>query len=666
MDLATMPGMGITGLEEIQSFYDRLSDNDASIDSISEVSYSLGDYWKMIQTDERNREILVDFYNHPKTTIGSLSEKFGITRQRIDQIIAKGTKRIAEAYTNGIIDETITSELSVAAAKKTEINLISIKDSLFSGAGIARLISDIDPAFKVYKGAKINGEWLVYSDDNVSEIIDLIVYDLRYNSYPFKISELLERYPINIDMLMSIKGIIEKEGYVTHEKNKKANGTDRRQIIEDYLDEIGRPATIVELEKNTALTLNQIKGALMDKHIFVNVEKSTYDLANRDYKDATLGELAINLLVAAGQAIKIDHVIKYIKQYKPIDAASIIAELINVDGIYCHDDYCLLADWSLDKIVVKARDKYTVSLEDAILDIFNKSDQNEVLDFEAVAERMEQYGDAVSKNPNSIKGTLARLANKNLIIRVGGDGSGCYAKSSKTIDLDLEKKMELGKFINRNLGKQIEIRYKTQRVNSDKRWRAVTVKGQDARYLYTDHPAGYCIKYLKERIVEYRDGTSNSEEQDTSLLQSPRVIDSISQLKVGHIYSNKDLMSIFKVSGQMGMRRSLKTNSLVLIAKHRPDNPYDDKWDGDVLNYTGMGLRGAQSINYMQNKTLAESETNGVNVYLFESYADNEYFYRGVVELAGKPFYVPEKDEDGTVRTVLKFPIRLKEEQKWA
>ena len=77
------------------------------------------------------------------------------------------------------------------------------------------------------------------------------------------------------------------------------------------------------------------------------------------------------------------------------------------------------------------------------------------------------------------------------------------------------------------------------------------------------------------------------------------------------------------------------------------------------MHYTGMGLSGDQSIDYAQNKTLAESRTNGVDVHLFESYEPKEYIYRGQVQLAGDPYYGRQKDEAGKERRVVKFPLRL-------
>lgn len=149
---------------------------------------------------------------------------------------------------------------------------------------------------------------------------------------------------------------------------------------------------------------------------------------------------------------------------------------------------------------------------------------------------------------------------------------------------------------------------------------------------------------------------------DLELLESIKPIMTkphLSELVVGKEYENADLKYIFCVSGQGGMRKSNKANCLVLIARHDGSNPYNDKWKDGKLEYTGMGMNGDQSVGYMQNKTLAESNINGVDLYLFESFEDNSYIYRGMVKLDGEPYYEDQKDEAGKMRRVVKFPLRL-------
>lgn len=97
-----------------------------------------------------------------------------------------------------------------------------------------------------------------------------------------------------------------------------------------------------------------------------------------------------------------------------------------------------------------------------------------------------------------------------------------------------------------------------------------------------------------------------------------------SELKIGDIITNERLIEIFKCGNMGGMRRSKKTNTLVIISDHTK-GLYEDKWVGDVLHYTGMGKNGDQSLTFAQNRTLAESNENGVDVHLFEVFKEKEY-----------------------------------------
>jgi 5-methylcytosine-specific restriction protein A len=130
----------------------------------------------------------------------------------------------------------------------------------------------------------------------------------------------------------------------------------------------------------------------------------------------------------------------------------------------------------------------------------------------------------------------------------------------------------------------------------------------------------------------------------------------------GRTYSNAEICTIFKCSSQGGMRRSLQTNTLVLISNQtltNEDNPYHDSWKDSIFYFTGMGLSGDQSLEFMQNRTLGESNTNGVSVYLFEVYQPKQYTYRGRVTLASEPIKSRQKDSEGMERIVWIFPLKL-------
>lgn len=133
----------------------------------------------------------------------------------------------------------------------------------------------------------------------------------------------------------------------------------------------------------------------------------------------------------------------------------------------------------------------------------------------------------------------------------------------------------------------------------------------------------------------------------------------INSLRIGDVVNNATLCQIFKCAPQGGMRRSLKTNTLVLVTHYDGPGPYGDRWSGDILYYTGMGLIGDQSLSSSQNRTLSESQTNGVDIHLFEVIEDKEYTYRGKVSLFSDPYQETQIDQEGKSRSVWIFPLRL-------
>lgn len=138
----------------------------------------------------------------------------------------------------------------------------------------------------------------------------------------------------------------------------------------------------------------------------------------------------------------------------------------------------------------------------------------------------------------------------------------------------------------------------------------------------------------------------------------------ISDLMPGDILSNQDLGILFGCGNSGGMRRAKKTNSLIIISSH-VESIYEDRWDGDVLLYTGMGLNGDQSLDFNQNKTLSQSQVNGVQVFLFEQFKVNEYTYLGPVELISEPYTEQQPGQNGHLRTVYIFPLKLKNGERY-
>jgi len=101
-----------------------------------------------------------------------------------------------------------------------------------------------------------------------------------------------------------------------------------------------------------------------------------------------------------------------------------------------------------------------------------------------------------------------------------------------------------------------------------------------------------------------------------------------SNLNPGDTINNQELRDIFKCSPQGGMRKSNRTNTLVIVSDHTKAI-YEDRWIDNILHYTGMGLEGDQDINYSQNKTLAQIQSNNVDPFLFEVFREGQYNLHG-------------------------------------
>ena len=132
----------------------------------------------------------------------------------------------------------------------------------------------------------------------------------------------------------------------------------------------------------------------------------------------------------------------------------------------------------------------------------------------------------------------------------------------------------------------------------------------------------------------------------------------IPNLEQGAELINEQLCNLFGVSPQGGMRRSLKNDALVLIS-NRVESLYQDRFVDGVIHYTGMGQIGDQDLNAAQNKTLRESLSNGVSIFLFEVLEPRKYTFTGQVHLVGEPYQEIQEDVEGKDRKVWMFPLGL-------
>ena len=129
-------------------------------------------------------------------------------------------------------------------------------------------------------------------------------------------------------------------------------------------------------------------------------------------------------------------------------------------------------------------------------------------------------------------------------------------------------------------------------------------------------------------------------------------------IQPGDVLTNSQLSETFGVGDRGRIRSSLKNSCLVIISDPAKSLS-DDRWIGETLHFTGEGKLGDQILT-RQNRTLAESQTSGISLHLFEVLTKAEYVYAGQVELCDALYRDEQFDDDGKPHAVYMFPLRLK------
>lgn len=149
------------------------------------------------------------------------------------------------------------------------------------------------------------------------------------------------------------------------------------------------------------------------------------------------------------------------------------------------------------------------SVRQAILDIMGKS-PNTSFDIKSIRTILKRrYKGTISSRTNTIRSTLSSLVSSELIVRLEDlDHYRFKANESRKKEPGPRiERWQLDDYLSKHLNKTIEFRYKTERPNSDRRWRRTIVCGHNDKYVFTNeyYPSGRSVMYMKGRIVEVRE-----------------------------------------------------------------------------------------------------------------------------------------------------------------
>lgn len=129
---------------------------------------------------------------------------------------------------------------------------------------------------------------------------------------------------------------------------------------------------------------------------------------------------------------------------------------------------------------------------------------------------------------------------------------------------------------------------------------------------------------------------------------------------VNRAYTNSDMYLMFN-DFIRGIKYNPKKNIIAVVKSH--DSLYGDTWDENkTLNYTGEGQEGDQTLTSAGNKALLSAAKNNTKIYLFDKIEKNKYYFRGEVYIVGSIKVEKEADKNNNIRQVIKFPLKLVDE----
>lgn len=111
----------------------------------------------------------------------------------------------------------------------------------------------------------------------------------------------------------------------------------------------------------------------------------------------------------------------------------------------------------------------------------------------------------------------------------------------------------------------------------------------------------------------------------------------IKDIMIGEFISTGLLMNVFGVTYRGSLRRNIGKNLVVVIVDRKQNHNYMD--EHGVVHYKATG----NSFNYRTCKVVRDSLKNNTELYLFETWGNNRYYYFGQVVLDSKP----EVDKNG-------------------
>lgn len=294
-------------------------------------------------------------------TLAAVGEILGVTRERVRQLEARALREIRSAIDSKIVEDINIPTLLGNAATFLSAGEISITDIEYSKAFYLKLVALVysdELNFEVFD--LLNGNAILFpAGINLDTKLSEVRKELKDAISFISINDLCNKYSIPRSIITMMKDTLVQGDTIAITSNDNIfyqNGTLGR--IEKTLEENHRPIKLSEIAKQSGLTLNQVRGAIVRVPGIVNVGLSTYAKKQWGYLDGHTADVVYHYLTEANIPMSTKQITKLVSKQRSVKDSSIYMAM-KIDPRFAQLDngYWTLSEWGYENLRTSKREK---------------------------------------------------------------------------------------------------------------------------------------------------------------------------------------------------------------------------------------------------------------------------------------------------------------------
>ena len=296
-----------------------------------------------------------------KKTLAAIGEILEVTRERVRQLEARGLKEIRSAIDSKIIIDENIPILIKNAEQFLSIEELSLSNIEYSRIFYVTLMASVyEDLISFEEFNLLNNTSILYPAgiDLYTKLLE-IRKELKEATNFLQINTLCHKYSIPKNLLIKIKDTIVQEDMIAISTNDNIfyqQGTLGR--VEKTLEENHRPMKLSEVAKQSGLTLNQVRGAIVRVPGIVNVGLSTYAKKQWGYLDGHSADVAYHYLTEANIPMSTKQITKLVSKQRLVKSSSIYMSM-KIDPRFAQlcNGYWVLSEWGYENLKPNHREE---------------------------------------------------------------------------------------------------------------------------------------------------------------------------------------------------------------------------------------------------------------------------------------------------------------------